>query len=170
MKKKTKQFIDYTVKELQAMLDKALAVDDSSEYSLDREMKDHSRAHNEWSGMCAKVNKLLHLEELQLKRVTAERIAAIRRNFYEENGKHLAQTYPVEKELLPLDETWHVAMKRVIDLREYADILSGVERRFNNRAWLLIQLAKGKETDFEPATKGKPRKRGGPLKTEEYVL
>ena len=59
---------------------------------------------------------------------------------------------------------------KVIDLKEYVDILSGVERRFNNRAWILINLAKGREGSFEPSVKGRKRKGDKPIEMEEYEL
>jgi hypothetical protein len=50
------------------------------------------------------------------------------------------------------------------------DILSGIERRFNNRAWILINLAKGREGSFEPSVKGRKRGKNTPITMEEYEL
>ena len=119
--------------------------------------------------MAAQAQKLLHLAELDLKRTTAEVIRDIRIQAVDD-GKPLAQTYPVEKELVPLNERWQLAYKKVINLREYVDILSGIERRFNNRAWILINLAKGREGSFEPSVKGQRRGKGKPIEMKEYEL
>jgi len=170
MKKKIGGLFQYTPEELKKLLDKALSISDSSNYELDQELKEHSRAHNEWASLAAKANKLLNLEELQLKQTTAEVMADIRRRHVKE-GKPLAQTFPIEKELVPLDERWRQAQNKVIELKEFVDILSGVERRFNNRCWLLIQLAKGKDGEFEPSVKGKKRSRqSSVIEMEEYEL
>lgn len=163
------KLFEYTVKEMKAKLDGALSVDNSSDYALDKELKDHSRTHGEWSVLAAKAQKLLRLEELQLKQVAASRMAAIRLEALS-SGKALAQTYPVEKELLPLDVEWAAAMERYIKIHEFVDILSSVERAFNNRAWLLIRLAKNKEGNFDPEVKGQQRRAAGPVKMEEYEM
>lgn len=168
--KKRKQLFDYTVPQLQKMLDSVLRIEDSSEYSLDSEMKQHSRHHNEWAGLAAKANKMLHLEELELKQLTAEVIQELRQKHLADTGKPLAATYPIEKELVPLDERWVSKQKKIIELREFVDILSGVERRFNNRAWLLIQLSKRTEGDFEPTHKGRKRRQDRAIEMEEHVL
>ena len=165
---KTKRLFQYTIPELKAQLDQALSIDDSSDYAIDKALKEHSRLHNDWAVLAAQAQKLLHIAEIDLKRVTAEVIRDIRKNAVKE-GKALAQTYPVEKELVPLNERWQAQNMKVIDLREYVDILSGVERRFNNRAWILINLAKGREGSFEPSVKGRPRRGDSkPIETEEY--
>jgi len=171
MKKKNKlgQLFDYSIPELQRMLDKAVSIDNSSGYNLDQELLEHTRAHNEWSFLAAKASNLLYLEEMRLKQTVAEVIAEIRKEHIDAK-KPLAQTYPIEKELVPLNEKWQEVMRRVIDLKQYVDVLSGVERRFNNRAWLLIQLAKGREGEFEPSVKGKKRGQGKPIEVEEYDL
>lgn len=163
---KRKKLFQFTVPELKAKLDQALSIDDSSDYAVDKALKEHSRLHNEWAVLAAQAQKILHTEELNLKRVTAEVISEIRKDAVKE-GKALPKTYPVEKELVPLNERWQLQNLKVIDLKEYVDILSGVERRFNNRAWILINLAKGREGSFEPTVKG--RKRGGnkPIELEE---
>ena len=166
MKKKKKLF-QYTVGELKSLLDTALSIDDSSDYAIDRALKDHSTAHNEWAILAAQAQKLLHLAELDLKRTTAEVIRDIRTQAVDD-GKALAQTYPVEKELVPLNERWQLAYKKIINLREYVDILSGIERRFNNRAWILINLAKGREGSFEPSVRGQKRGKGKPVEMDSY--
>ena len=163
---KRKKLFQFTVPELKAQLDQALSIDDSSNYAIDKALKEHSRLHNEWSVMAATAQKILHTAELDLKRVTAEVIRDIRKDAVKE-GKALAQTYPVEKELVPLDERWQAQNLKVIDLKEYVDILSGVERRFQNRGWILIQLAKGREGAFEPTVKGRKRGSSKPLDLEE---
>ena len=168
-KKTIDNIFPYSLKELKVLLDKALSIKDSSNYELDQELKEHSRTHNEWAILAAKAQKLLNLEELTLKQTTAEVIADIRKKAVEE-GKALAATYNVEKELAPLNERWVRAQEKVIELKEYVDILSGVEKRFNNRAWLLIQLAKGREGEFEPNVKGKKRGESKPMEFEEYDL
>jgi hypothetical protein len=168
MKKKKKLF-QYTVGELKTLLDTALSIDDSSDYAIDRALKGHSTAHNERAILAAQAQKLLHLAELDLKRTTAEVIRDIRTEAID-SGKPLAATYNVERELCPLNERWQDASRKVINLREYVDILSGIERRFNNRAWILINLAKGREGSFEPSVKGRKRDKNTPIKMEEYEL
>lgn len=168
-KKQLSQLFEYSVPELKRMLDKAVSIDNSSGYNLERELLEHTKAHNDWSFLEGKAKELLHLEELKLKQTTAEVIAKIRKQ-HTESGKPLAQTYPIEKELVPLDLEWQSAMKRVIEMQHYVDVLSGVDRKFNNRAWLLIQLAKSREGEFEPSVKGRKRGASKPIETEEYEL
>ena len=165
--KKKKRLFRYNVSELRGLLDKALGVDTSSDYAIDKALEDHSVAHNEWAIIAAEAQKLLHLSELDLKRITAEVIRDIRLEAID-NGKPLAMTYNVERELCPLDDKWLTAQRKVINLREYVDILGGVERRFQNRAWLLISIAKGRTESFEPSVRGRKRDKGGPIETEEY--
>ncbi len=164
---KKKKLFTYTVQELRALLDTALSIDDSSDYAIDRALKDHSTAHNEWAILAAQAQKLLHLAELDLKRITAEVIRDIRTSAIDQ-GKPLAATYNVERELAPLNDRWQAASHKVINLKEYVDILSGIERRFNNRAWILINLAKGREGSFEPSVRGQKRGKNKPVETESY--
>lgn len=166
---KKKKLFRYTVGELKTLLDTALSIDDSSDYAIDRALKGHSTAHNEWAILAAQAQKLLHLAELDLKRTTAEVIRDIRIQAVDD-GKALAQTYPVEKELVPLNERWQAAYRKVINLQEYVSILGGIDRRFNNRAWILINLAKGREGSFEPSVKGRKRGKNAPITMEEYEL
>ena len=163
------KFFQYSIEELKTLLDKALSIDDSSDYAVDNALKEHSRAHNEWAILAANAQKLLHVAELELKRTTAEVIREIRMEALNE-GKALAQTYPVEKELVPLNDRWQEANAKLIHLREFVDILSGVERRFNNRAWILINLAKNRDAGFEPSVQGRKRKGNQPVEMEEYAL
>ena len=166
MKKKKKLF-QYTVPELKALLDTALSIDDSSDFAIDRALKDHSTAHNEWAILAAQAQKLLHLAELDLKRTTAEVIRGIRTEAID-SGKPLAATYNVERELCPLNDRWQEASHKVINLREYVDILSGIERRFNNRGWILIALAKNRDGGFEPTVKGRRRGENKPVEMDTY--
>lgn len=169
-KKPLGQLFEYTPSELKNLLDQALSIDDSSPYAIDKAMKDHSRIHNEWSAVASRANKWLNIEELKLKQVYAEEVAKIRKE-HAKGGKPLAQTYPVDKELLPLSERWIKANEKIIDLKELVDVLSGVERRFNNRAWLLIQIAKGREGEgFEPTSRGRKRGESKEIQMEEYDL
>jgi hypothetical protein len=168
-KKRAGELFEYSVPELKQMLDRAVSIDNSSGYNLEQELLEHTKAHNDWSFLEGKAKELLDIEELNLKVKTAEVIHKIRRQ-HAEDGKPLAQTYPIEKELVPLDPEWQAAMKKVIDMRHYVSVLIGVDRKFNNRAWLLIQLAKRREGEFEPTVKGKRRGQGKPIETEEYEL
>jgi len=160
----------YTVEQMKALLDKALSIQDDSDYALDKEIKGHSKAHAEWSALSAKALKLYRLKELELKKLTAEIITEIRLRA-KEDGKPLAVTAPIEKEMVPNDIRWQKAYEEYINLGEYVSILSSVERAFQNRAWLLIQLSKGREGTFEPTVKGKKRGYDNkPVELEEYEL
>ena len=164
---KRQKVFQYTIEELKDLLDTALSIDDSSDYAIDRALKDHSTAHNAWAVIAAEAQKLLHYAELDLKRTTAEVIRDIRLDAIN-SGKALAATYNVERELCPLNERWQEASRRVINLREFVDILGGVERRFNNRGWILIALAKNRDGGFEPTVKGRRRGENKPLELEEH--
>ena len=159
----------YSIKEIKAMLNDALVIDDSSDYALDTCIKEHSRKHGEWVALAAKAQKMLRMEELELKKTTAETISKIRGNAVEE-GTPLPKTYPVEKELVPLDADWQKAAKKVIELNEYVDILSAVERSWNNRAWLLIRLAKNRDGVVDPVVKGQQREDSTAIELAEYEL
>jgi len=167
--RKEKKLFDYTIKEMRTLLDKALSVDNSSDYALDEAMKEHSRLHAEWAGLSAKAQKMYRLLELELKTTTA-RVASTIRNDAKESGKALAVTAPVEKEMVPLNEEWQQANKALFAMGEYVDILTSVERAFNNRAWLLIRLARGREGSVEPSVKGQRRGSSKPVEMEEYEL
>jgi hypothetical protein len=167
--KKEKKIFDYNVPEMRKLLDKALSIDNSSDYALDEAMKEHSRLHAEWGALSAKAQKLYRLLEIDLKTTTAQVATDIRQNAASQ-GKPLAVTAPVEKEMVPLKAEWKVACKNLITMGEYVDILSSVEKAFNNRAWLLIRLAKGREASVEPHVRGQQRGKNKPVEMEEYDL
>ncbi|MHA2044085.1 MAG: hypothetical protein ACW99G_04785, partial [Candidatus Thorarchaeota archaeon] len=144
------KLFDFSIKELKVMLKKALSADISSDYALDEEMKNHSPLHGEWSALSAKAKKIFRLKEVELESLTAEIVAEIRQKAID-NGKALAATAPVKKEMVPLDDRWKQAQKQHADLGEFVDLLSGIERAMNNRAWLLIRLARNREGNIEPS-------------------
>lgn len=164
-----KKLIGYSTGQLEKMLDGALSIDNSSDFALDEAMKEHSKMHGKWSALSAKAQKFYRLKEMEMKKVTAECISRIRKK-YAADGVKLAQTYPIEKELVPLEEEWQEAMQELIEMEEYVNLLSSVERAFNNRAWLLIRLARNREGSFEPDVKGRKRGASGPVEMEEYEL
>ncbi len=167
--RKDKKIFDYYVPEMRKLLDKSLSIDNSSDYALDEAMKEHSRLHADWGALSAKAQKLYRLLEIDLKTTTAEVASEIRSNAVSQ-GKPLAVTAPVEKEMVPLNAEWKTACKNLINMGEYVDILSSVEKAFNNRAWLLIRLAKGREASIEPHVKGQQRDGNKPVEMKEYEL
>jgi hypothetical protein len=166
---KQKKIFDYSIPEMRKLLDKALSIDNSSDYALDEAMKEHSRLHAEWGAMSAKAQKFYRLLELELKTTTAQFATDIRQQA-KEDGKPLAATTPVAKEMVPLKAEWKTACTNLINMGEYVDILATIEKAFNNRAWLLIRLAKGREASVEPSVKGQQRKKDGAVKMEEYEM
>ena len=164
-----KKIFDYSIKEMRTLLDKALSIDNSSDYALDEEMKEHSRLHGDWGALSAKAQKMYHLLELELKTTTA-RVASKIRDDAKTSGKALAVTAPVEKEMVPLNEEWQQANKALYAMGEYVHILSSVEKAFNNRAWLLIRLARGREGSIEPSVKGRQRGSTKPVEMQEHEM
>jgi hypothetical protein len=167
--KKERKIFDYTIPQMRKLLDEALYIDNSSDYALDEAMRKHSQLHAEWAALSAKAQKMYRLLELELKTTTA-RVARDIRNDAKESGRALAVTAPVEKEMVPLNEEWKTANKALYAMGEYVDILGSVERAFNNRAWLLIRLARGREGSIEPNVKGQRRGRSKPVEMEEYEM
>lgn len=167
--RKQKKIFDYHIPEMRKLLDKALSIDNSSDYALDEAMKEHSRLHAEWAGMSAKAQKMHRLLEVELKTTTAKLASEIRQKA-KEDGKPLAATTPVAKEMVPLKAEWKTAYTNYINMGEYVDILASVEKAFNNRAWLLIRLAKGRESSVEPSVKGQQRGKAKPVEMQEYEM
>lgn len=163
------KLFDKTMKELKALLDKALSIDDSSDYNLDQELKNHSRNHGEWAAYSAKAQKLYRLLEAELDVIAAEVAAEIRQKA-KDSGKPLAATAPIYKEDVPRDKRYKEAKTNLIHMQEYVDLLSTVDKAFNNRAWLLIRLAKNREGSMDPHVKGQKRGRSEPVEMEEYDL
>lgn len=167
--RKERKIFDYTIPQMRKLLDQALSIDTSSDYALDEAMKEHSRLHAEWGALSAKAQKMYYLLELELKTTTA-RVASAIRNDAKTSGKALAVTAPVEKEMVPLNEEWQQANKALYAMGEYVHILSSVEKAFNNRAWLLIRLAKGREASIEPSVKGQQRGSNKPVEMVQHEL
>jgi hypothetical protein len=163
------KLFDKTIKELKIMVDKALSIDDSSAFNLDQELKNHSRTHGEWAAYSAKAHKLFRILEAEMD-VTAAEVAAEIRQKAKDAGKPLAATAPVYKEDVPRDKKYREAKTKLIQMQEYVDLLSTVDRAFNNRAWLLIRLAKNREGSIEPHVKGQTRGSSKPVEMEEYDL
>jgi len=166
---KQKKIFDYYIPEMRQLLDKALSIDNSSDYALDEAMKKHSQLHAEWAGMSAKAQKMYQLLELELKTTTAKLASEIRQEA-KDDGKPLAATTPVAKEMVPHKAEWKTAYTNFINMGEYVNILSSVEKAFNNRAWLLIRLAKGRDGNVEPSVKGQQRSRGKAVEMQEYEM
>lgn len=156
----------YTAKELKALMDEALSIDNSSDYALDEALKEHSRLHAQWTAIYAQANKQYRLMEIGLETLTAQLVTEIRQRA-KDKGKPLAATAPVKKEMVPTDPRWIEAQHKLIEMGEFLDILSCVEKSFNNRAWLLIRLARNREGGIEPSVKGKRRKADGPIEFDE---
>ena len=163
------KLFEYTIKELKTLLDKALSVDNSSDFALDKEMQEHSREHGKWAAYYAKAQKLYRLMELDLETITAEVAAEIRQRA-KEDGKPLAATAPVYKEMVPTDKRWKDAKTNLIKMQEYVDILGSIDRAFNNRAWLMIRLAKNRDGTLDPHAKGQQRGSSKPVEMEEYEM
>lgn len=163
------RLFDKTIKELKTMLNKALSIDDSSDFALDQELKNHSRTHGEWAAYSAKAQKLFRLLEAELDVIAAE-VAHDLRQQAKDAGKPLAATAPIYKEDVPRDERYKEAKAKLIQMQEYVDLLSTIDKAFNNRAWLLIRLAKNREGSIEPHVKGQKRGKSAPVEMEEYEL
>lgn len=151
------------------MLNKALSIDDSSDYNLDQELKNHSQLHGEWIAYSAKAQKLFRLLEAELDVIAAE-VAHDLRQQAKDAGKPLAATAPIYKEDVPRDKRYKEAKAKLIQMQEYVDLLSTVDKAFNNRAWLLIRLAKNREGSMDPQVKGQKRGKSEPVQMEEYEL
>ncbi|NIU83581.1 MAG: hypothetical protein GWN64_08950 [Candidatus Thorarchaeota archaeon] len=141
-----KQLFEYTIEELEKLVDKALNVDDSSGYALDQEIKTQSKGHSKWIFLAGRAKKFLEDKQLELEYTTAEIAAQIREQAVAD-GSPLPKTAPVIKEMVPLDQRWQELSKEVIKLNEYVSVLSKLEKTWNNRAFLLIRLARNREAE-----------------------
>ena len=148
------KIIDYSVGELERILKKALDIDASSDYNLDREIIEHSKAHARWAFLLARAAKEKRLAELDLKSIAAELTAKIRAE-YAKNKTPLPKSYNVEKELLPLEKEWKDAVRKVIEHEEYYTVLSSIDRAWHNRAYLLGCLSRNRDREPKVTISGR---------------
>lgn len=161
--KKNKLF-QYTIPELRKKVKTALQVNDSSDYEIDKELKNHSEEHADWIFLFGEAKRLHRLAELELQQITARVSAEIRENA----NPPLPKTAPVMKEMVPLNSEWKEANRKVIELEEFALILESLCKNWNNRAYLLTKLADRRTETREVRTFDKKKMKE--LELEEYDL
>ena len=147
---------DYTLEQLQKLLDDVLSIDDSSGYLLDESIKNHAKLHAKWAFLAARAKKLASIAEMEFESTVASLSARVR-DEAERAGKPFPKSAPVSKEVVPTLPEWKEAYRKMLDMKEYADVLTSIDWAFNNRARLLDVLGRRKMFT-EPGVRQQPRR------------
>jgi len=132
-------------------LKKDLSIDDSDYFKLNQDFKTHASKHVDWNIRAAQAAKALAHLKLQLKVLAAEIAQKYRAEYLEREGKPLAVSFNLEKEVLPLNEEWVDLNRKISNAYEELEIARGACQAFEERGYMLREVAKFAELSNLPA-------------------
>jgi len=132
-------------------LKKDLQINDEDYFKLNQDFKTHAAKHVDWTIKAAQASKELAQLKMQLKVLSAEITKKHRDDYLKENGKPLAVSFNVEKEVLPLNEEWVELNNQISSAYERLEIARGACQAFEERGYMLREVAKFAEISNLPA-------------------